>query len=198
MRVPNRRTWWGLWCVGLLGACVPGEHGGADGGASACGSRGTQSCEDDEFCKYPVSAACGEADAPGVCTAAPDVCYEIFKPVCGCDGVTYTNDCFAAHASASVRHEGACDADGTQADAGKGGTFCGGIAGIQCADGQYCNFPTLAQCGAGDQGGTCAVKPQACTAIYDPVCGCDDKTYGNACTAASVGVSVLHKGACTP
>jgi hypothetical protein len=28
------------------------------------------------------------------------------------------------------------------------------------------------------------------------VCGCDDKTYSNACVAASAGVSVQATGAC--
>ncbi|WP_371400269.1 hypothetical protein [Priestia megaterium] len=32
--------------------------------------------------------------------------------------------------------------------------------------------------------------------MYQPVCGCDGKTYGNACQAAGAGVSVASAGAC--
>ena len=77
--------------------------------AQVCGTRGVGPCLDGSFCDFPAGANCGRADAPGVCAPTPELCIEIFAPVCGCDGQTYDNACFANAAGVSVETEGPCE-----------------------------------------------------------------------------------------
>jgi hypothetical protein len=60
------------------------------------------------FCSYAAGADCGEADKAGHCMKRPELCPEIFQPVCGCDGKTYPNACHAASEKVGVRQNAAC------------------------------------------------------------------------------------------
>jgi len=76
------------------------------------------------------------------------------------------------------------------------GQSCGSRGMGQCGADEYCDRPVAAACGVFDAPGVCARKPTMCTRDYRPVCGCDAKTYGNACEAAAAGVSVKATDAC--
>lgn len=73
---------------------------------------------------------------------------------------------------------------------------CGSRGLPECPEGSFCAFPPDANCGRADAPGVCARRAEACIQIFDPVCGCDGQTYGNACSASSAGVSVEFDGPC--
>jgi hypothetical protein len=142
------------------------------------------SCPDQDQDGYsPIGGECGPIDCndrdpwinPGM------VCLEIFDPVCGADGKTYSNSCEALKHCMQIKHEGECAQSPTCPDADEDGySPRGGACGpIDCND-------LDPEINPGVQ----------CPEIYAPVCGVDGKTYSNTCFAKQHCVQIKHEGEC--
>jgi hypothetical protein len=158
-------------------AAIAGASVSHDGTCSECASN--EQCAEGAYCAKPL----GRCEARGECVPRPTACPDVVAPVCGCDGVTYSNACDAEAAGTSIAAEGECP------------PVCGGLGGIQCAETEFCDVPA-GFCGVLDLGGRCVPVTPACPEFYQPVCGCDGVTYANDCFRQAARAQKDHDGAC--
>jgi hypothetical protein len=172
---------------------------------------------DGRYCTGPMRPACPE----GSTAIARDeecppytVCWD-YSPGLRCARHAYTPEQCAAVGGVAVADpgdgsvvEGGCPGGASSlgpidADWDEGGLCCsanrvpcGARAGATCSDEQYCAYEEGELCGQADAEATCQMRPDACDAVLRPVCGCDGKTYSNACEANAAGSGVFSSGDC--
>ncbi len=125
--------------VGYIGACIANTK--------YCGGLTSAICPSGYFCQYDYS---GVANSTGKCVTSSttdsttgtntissciNTCPSALNPVCGINGVTFGNSCYANCNSVSIGYVGNCIS---------GVNYCGGTSNATCPTGFTClkDFPT--------------------------------------------------------
>ena len=83
----------------------------ADAGVTGCGRFAGGACPDGQYCDYGLNG-CGAAGELGTCRPLPVRCPLVVDLVCGCDGQSYDNVCYAAQAGVDLARAGGCSVPG--------------------------------------------------------------------------------------
>ena len=133
------------------------EEGDRDAGASDPSCRSNEDCRG-QYCDKP---GCG--DVLGTCRDLPrEECDARPDPVCGCDRVTYFNDCLRRRNGTALAHAEPCQEDAWRCGERRGACPFAAV----CAYVPFQNFGPMymfGQCGNVEQTeGTCWVLPEQC------------------------------------
>ncbi|MEM8606108.1 MAG: Kazal-type serine protease inhibitor domain-containing protein [Myxococcota bacterium] len=145
--------------------CLAAAAGQGVSSEGECPCFSNDDCAPSEYC-----AAMYACEGAGECLERPIACPRVVDPVCGCDSVTYENDCFAANAGVRVSALGRCDCDDND----------------DCESDSFCNANTC------DGPGVCEVKPllENCPDERNPVSSCQGIGFDNECRAAAAGLRI--------
>jgi Kazal-type serine protease inhibitor domain len=106
-----------------------------------------RTCAEGEFCE-----TLGCAVELGLCATRPVLCSDDPGPVCGCDGVTYFNDCVRRREGVAMASDGECGTRGRACDTS-----------APCASGHVCaRLLASSDACAADVVGRCWLLPTEC------------------------------------
>lgn len=130
-----------------------GGSAGAGGGPPGCASN--DDCPANTFCE---KASCGDKD--GTCAPRPITCDDIRMESCGCDQITYWNDCLRRQSGIASAAQGPCTGglpchDNPELECGTPDASCARLV----FPGQQCDPPPP---------GMCWVLPSTCPSSPPP------------------------------
>ena len=160
----------------------------ADGGSHPMPSRCVVAgdCAEGSFCD---KKDCD--DRQGVCEPHPALCGNEEHVVCGCDGVTYFNDCLRRAAGVAPLREGDCSGEARTCDANNpcpGGATCAVLLGFD-----------VGSCSSTAHG-TCWAVPSTCPEPHSTdrwsACDANGMSCANTCVAIQTGKTYFRAMRC--
>jgi hypothetical protein len=172
----------------------------------SCGGFAGIGCPPKQFCEMPAGQCFN--DSTGTCAPIPSICGTVFDPVCGCDFVTYPNDCARQQAGVPLSFQGECEGpvDLAVVDLSRvpdlarpldlaGVDFGGFTCGTQtCPGGEYCFIGCCGTPGCMPPPPTCTPLPDNCVASCSN--GCLQNTGGCNCTEDAAGHFTVQCSLC--